>query len=64
MRLFRYGLTHISLLVGLKTGFVKEDGFGSREGRQGRFIKDDASKYPDKVSVYAKTTFGQVYMKH
>lgn len=32
------------------TGFVKEDGFGSREGRQGRFIKDDAKKYPVKVS--------------
>ncbi|MEW5303232.1 MAG: hypothetical protein WDW38_001551 [Sanguina aurantia] len=32
----------------LADGFVKEDGFGSREGRQGRFIKDDAKKYPVK----------------
>ncbi|PNH12657.1 hypothetical protein TSOC_000331 [Tetrabaena socialis] len=29
-------------------GFVKEEGFGSREGRQGRTIKDDPRKYPSR----------------
>ncbi|KXZ56378.1 hypothetical protein GPECTOR_1g335 [Gonium pectorale] len=29
-------------------GFVKEEGFGSREGRQGRIIKDDPRKYPSR----------------
>ncbi len=29
-------------------GFVKEEGFGSREGRKGRVIKDDPRKYPSR----------------
>ncbi|PNW84918.1 hypothetical protein CHLRE_03g164000v5 [Chlamydomonas reinhardtii] len=29
-------------------GFVKEEGFGSREGRKGRVIKDDPKKYPSR----------------
>lgn len=32
----------------LYIGFVKEDGFGSREGRKGRVIKDDIRKYPSR----------------
>ncbi|KAG2499153.1 hypothetical protein HYH03_002735 [Edaphochlamys debaryana] len=29
-------------------GFVKEEGFGSREGKKGRVIKDDPRKYPSR----------------
>ncbi|GLC35937.1 hypothetical protein PLESTB_000521200 [Pleodorina starrii] len=29
-------------------GFEKEDGFGSREGRKGRVIRDDPRKYPSR----------------
>ncbi|GFR41404.1 hypothetical protein Agub_g2084 [Astrephomene gubernaculifera] len=35
-------------LADIYIGFQKEDGFGSREGRKGRVIKDDPRKYPSR----------------